>query len=392
MTEYDFFPLMGWSHNKWLARPRQIEEDLKEVAECGLNLICFAEVEELDLCQKYGLKAIIIDPRLQYNWAGTIDKEKMEKNMDSLMKEVGDHSALYGYFLTDEPRPKTYMQEYANLALVAKALRNRTPNKLPYVNLLPGRAFDLKTDEYERYIRTYIDTLNASFLSYDNYSLYEDGSLHYSYFDNLEVMRRFSLEYDIPFWHIILSVSHFTYRELTEADMHFQVYTSLAYGAKGISYFTYHSPNVGNYRNAPVDQFGHKTPLWGIVQRLNLQIKTLAPVLLKLKSKGVYHWAPRKGLVPYGCKHLPGDTLVRKVSSQVGFEEFLVGEFEHRDGTPYIMIVNTSFTNSTRFEVEVNGSYELHRVSPPFLGFLYRRSRSLWSSYSCYFILTTYFF
>jgi len=73
MKKPEFFPLFGWSHNKWLARPRPIEEDLKEMAECGLNIACFARVEELDLCQKHGLKAIINDQRLRYDWAQGVD-------------------------------------------------------------------------------------------------------------------------------------------------------------------------------------------------------------------------------------------------------------------------------------------------------------------------------
>jgi len=359
MGECDFFPLMGWSHSSWLAKRLQPEEELKGIAECGLTLTCFTEVQDLDLCRKFGLKAIISDPKLHYDWAGTVDKKKMEENIDSLTNEVGNHPALYGYFLTDEPRPKTYMREYANLAIAAKALRERTPDRIPYVNLLPNFAFDPKTNEYENYVRRYVETLNAPFLSYDDYSLFEDGSLRYLYFDNLEVMRRISIEYNIPFWHILLSVPHFHYREPSEADMRFQVYTSLAYGAKGISYFTYHTPNVGNYRNAPVDWFGNRTPLWSILQRLNLQIRTLAPILLKLNSTAVYHWPE----IPYGCRRLLGDTLVKRVGSQTG-GSFLTGEFKHEDGTPYVMIVNTNFASSTHFEVEINGSYDAHRVSP----------------------------
>lgn len=94
---------MGWSHNNWLARPLEPDEDLKGIAECGLTLACFAEVKELDLCWKYGLKAIISDPRLSCDWLADIDEKKMEENVNSLVEEVGKHPAIFGYFLTDEP-------------------------------------------------------------------------------------------------------------------------------------------------------------------------------------------------------------------------------------------------------------------------------------------------
>ena len=364
MKEPEFFPLFGWSHNKWLARPRPIEEDLNEIAECGLNIACFARVEELDLCQKYGLRAIISDQRLRYDWTQEVSQKEIEENVDSFLKDVGDRPAFYSYYLTDEPGPRTYKQKYPNLARVVKAVRERTPNKLPYLNLLPA-SDKWKTGEYETYLRMYVEMLNPPYVSFDNYALYEDGSLAYYYFSNLEAIRCCALEYHIPFWHVILSLAHRRYREPTEADMRFQVYTSLAYGAQGITYFTYHAPNVGNYLNAPVDHFGHKTRLWDLIRNLNLQIAVLAPILLKLKSTGIYHWPD----APYGCNLLPGDSLVRGFRSEVGHGwqggtgQFLVGEFEHADGTPYVMIVNKSFTRSTRFEAEINGSYELHKVS-----------------------------
>ena len=48
MRECDFFPLKGWSHNSWLAKRLEPEEELKGIAECGLTLTCFTEVKELD--------------------------------------------------------------------------------------------------------------------------------------------------------------------------------------------------------------------------------------------------------------------------------------------------------------------------------------------------------
>ena len=280
------------------------------------------------------------------------------------MKDVDDHPSFYGYYLTDEPGPRTYKQKYPNLARVVAAVRERTENKLPYLNLLPA-SDKWKTGEYETYLRMYVETLNPPYVSFDNYALCEDGSLAYFYFSNLEAVRRCALAYDISFWHVILSLAHRNYREPTEADMRFQVYTSLAYGAKGITYFTYHAPNVGNYLSAPVDHFGHKTRLWDIIRSLNLQITTLTPILLKLKSTGVFHWPE----APYGCRILSGDTLVTGFRSEVGHgwkggsTQFLIGEFEHTDGTPYVMIVNKSFTNSTRCEAEINGAYKIHKVS-----------------------------
>ena len=81
-------------------------------------------------------------------------------------------------------------------------------------------------------------------------------------------------------WNIVLSNAHFTYAEPSPAGLRFQAYTTLAYGGRGISYFTYVSPNSGNYRLAPIDQFGHKTPTWEMLRNVNLQIHALAPTMI----------------------------------------------------------------------------------------------------------------
>jgi hypothetical protein len=95
---------------------------------------------------------------------------------------------------------------------------------------------------------------------------------------------------------------------------------------------------VGNYRLAPIDQFGNPTPTWYFMQNVNLQIQKLAPTLLQLTSDDVYHI----GKIPGGCKGPPTNSLVTGVSGN----DFVVGEFTHRDGSRYVMIVNKNFGRS----------------------------------------------
>src|SRR6478672_1925525 len=113
----------------------------------------------------------------------------------------------------------------------------------------------------------------------------DDGSLRNNYWTNLEAVRNAALKHDLIFWNIVLSVAHFNYREASAADLRFEAYTSLAYGARGLSYFTYFCPSVGNYRLAPVDQFNHETPTWSALQSVNLQVQKLAPTLNHLTSQ-----------------------------------------------------------------------------------------------------------
>jgi hypothetical protein len=174
-------------------------------------------------------------------------------------------------------------------------------------------------------------------LSYDHYSLYEGGGKGERYFENLETMRRIALKHNLPFWNIIQSVGCLNFREPSLTDLRWQVYTSLACGARGIAYFTYFAVPIGNFRQAPIDHFGGKTPAWDAMRQVNLQVAQLAPTLLKLKSDRVYHF----GDVPKGSTGPDDQSLVTACGGNV-----VVGDFTHADGSRYIMIVNKDFTSS----------------------------------------------
>ncbi|HWB99879.1 MAG TPA: hypothetical protein VG672_24395, partial [Bryobacteraceae bacterium] len=159
-----------------------------------------------------------------------------------------------------------------------------------------------------------------------------------------------------PFWNCILANSHFNYMEPSDATFALQVYATMAYGGRGIQYFTYFSPEIGNYRMAAVDQFGHRTPTWDMLRRINLQIHALAPTLAKLHSTGVYHYPD----VPEKAKPLSASKLIRSVQMTQRLVQApaggrcLIGEFEDAQGRPYFMIVNKDLSHSFQFRIELS--------------------------------------
>jgi hypothetical protein len=219
-------------------------------------------------------------------------------------------------------------------------IRELAPGKWPYINLFPDYASpaQLGTSTYAEHLERFITVCKPSLVSYDNYSLMDDGTVRDSYWSNLEAVRAACKKHDLQFWNIVLAVAHFRYRELNAADFRFQVYTTLAYGGRGLSYFTYFAPAVGNYRLAPVDQFGHETPNWYCMQNVNLQVQKLAPTLLQLSSDAVYHF----GRIPAGCNPPPTNSLVTAVSG----DNSVVGELTHQDGSRYVLIVNKDLVKS----------------------------------------------
>ena len=167
-------------------------------------------------------------------------------------------------------------------------------------------------------------------------------------------MRDQAIKTKVPFWNIVLANSHFAHAEPTRASLLLEVYTTLAYGGRGLAYFTYFAPKVGNYRCAPVDQFGHETPTWSLLQNANLQVLKLAPTLLQLTSTRVYHFD----------KPVPPDSLV----TSAGSPQFLAGDFTHTDGTQYVMIVNKSLTSPAPVGLQLRTPAKQVMLISPYTG------------------------
>jgi hypothetical protein len=347
-----FFPLMAWN---WAASDAAAFQKMRD---CGLTVAGFVAPKELYLCHAAGLKAIISDPRVSnYDWKN-VDEAVARTNVASLVAEVGKHPAVYGYYLRDEPGAEMF----GGLGKVAAIVRELAPEKWPYINLFPNyaNAQQLGTPTYEAHIEQFIATCKPTTLSYDHYALMDDGSLREGYWRNLEQMRAAARKHNLPFWNIVLTVAHFNYREPTAADLRFQVYSTLLYGGRGIAYFTYFAPQVGNYRTAPVDQFGNATATWHHMQNVNLQVGKLAPTLLQLKSDEVYHF----GAVPNGCDGPGEKSLLKGVEGG----EFAVGDFTHADGHRYVLIMNKSFTKSVYCAPQFRAAPKRVQMISPYTG------------------------
>jgi len=321
---------MPWNH-----APNDLAV-LKRIKECGFTVAGFAAPGMLDNCEKASLKAIVSDARTSgYDWAN-VDATRGRSNVTSLIKEVGNHPAIFGYYLRDEP-PAGW---FPHLEKVAGPIRELAPDKWAYINLFPDYAenWQLGTTNYNEYLERFISTCHPKILSYDNYSVMDNGSVRENFWSNLESVRAVAQRHGLIFWNIVLSVAHFNYAEPSAATLRLQAYCTLATGGRGLSYFTYFAPPVGGYRNAPVDQFGNETATWQLMQNVNHQVLKLAPTLLQMKCDDSYHL----GTIPSGCHGPATNSLV----SGIDGGNLLVGDFTHADGSRYVMVVNKSLTAS----------------------------------------------
>jgi hypothetical protein len=301
----------------------------------------------LDLCEQAGVKVMVTDPRIGWSMTG---REDWEETIGEIVADYGDHPALFGYYLQDEPN----FQHFEGLGKMCSEFEARDPDHLAYINLFPTYASvqQLGTPTYRDHVERYMEIVQPRVLSYDHYCLRADGSMRPDYFENLAIIRDIALRHGADPWQIVLSTGHPAYRAPSEGEMRWQVYTSLAYGMKGLMYFTYwsHPSREEDGMFAIVTSEGEPHRLYPIIRDLNAEVLALGETLLDLTSTGVYH----TGEIPAGGTCLGTDCVVQLPEDL----PLVVGMFEDAEGTPYAMIANRDYAEA----VEVPVSFLPHVV------------------------------
>jgi len=237
----------------------------------------------LDVAARHGLEMWIADPRvnqyasLQPNW---------ESRVAAAAADYRDHAAFAGYFVMDEPSA----EEFEDLAPVVAQLHAADADDPAYVNLLPDYVTPkgLGTDDYREYVERFISTVGPRLLSYDYYPFGATKDRP-TFFTNLATMRELAQRHHLPFMVIVLAMPHGPYRDPTEAELSWQVFHSLAFGARGISYFAYWTPvNVPSaddmkFRYGLIEN-GKPTLHYFQVMRLNRTVRAIAQQLASFRS------------------------------------------------------------------------------------------------------------
>ncbi len=268
---------------------------------------------QLDLCAKYGLKAIV--------WHG-----------EQFGQPYPDHPACWGYLLKDEPKNP----EFPHLAQLVREVRTNRPGKLAYINLYPSHATPKHwgVQTYEEHISRFLKEVSVDVLCFDRYPLMNpDVDERDGYCENLEVIRKHALEAGIPFWNFFCIIPYGRHYDPTEAQVAWQIYTSLAYGAKGILYFSYWTPRGAEFPKggAIIAVDGRPTRHYDQAKRINARIRNLGPTLMKLTSTRVLRVKPGDD---------PATVLKGSPIKSLTEGDYLIGVFRHQDGRTAILLNN----------------------------------------------------
>lgn len=231
-------------------------------------------------CNKLGMQTLVYDADLIRYLAGASYDEATARQM---VESYASEASFAGHFIMDEPNG----EQLQRLKLAAERYRRLLPGKIFYVNLFP----DYVSPDYEVYLDEYFDTVGGDRISYDYYVLQGHSASEYNmkttHLRNLDTAAKKAKEKGAALYTIIASTGHMNESDgvylrniESKADLGFQAYSAMAYGIKGLTWFTYLSMDDGRYGEQPgmYDKYGNKTKVYDYVSELNADIRAFSDV------------------------------------------------------------------------------------------------------------------
>lgn len=291
----------------WIAPPHKIEGiqenfnvlyQYKMIKEVGINTIygLYENPENhneqvdkaIELSNEVGINYFVRDPRLK----DISDVKDIKKISNVYMKK-----GAAGVLVADEPGTI----DFNELSKGYNCFHEIYKQKMYYVNLLPiyananqflmGAWYQEETQsklDANAYYEAYVKELKLPYLSYDFYPFEgEFPNVRNDYFTQLEMIREITdREEIIPICFIQVNAFGPHIRIPTFKEILWQVNTSIAYGTKGIQYFTYFLPinnEFEKFRGSIIDHYGLKTKLFDEVKTINQWINQISPLIIDSK-------------------------------------------------------------------------------------------------------------
>lgn len=361
VLEEPTFPIVGWAGpGDDLIRP----DIMAGMAEAGFTVShssvrgdVDAVIRALDVAADSGVRLQLAHAAWHVGDRDRFDDRRLGE-VAALVDAVKDHPGLYAYHLRDEPR----FDQLPKLAKVHNFILERDPNHLCYINHFPPiEGWGAPTAE--AFWRRYIELTQPQFLSFDHYPItiasHEALAANAGkpnvfpaakiivkpdFFSCLELLRVLSNGTGLPFWAFTCAVRHGPYPTPTEGHMRFQLMNDLAYGARGLQYFTY------AHDNAMVHPDGTTTETWAIAKRINADVHAMAPVIRALRNIGVFRTGPLWAATqPLHSSHL--SPLLDCTGDPV-----TIGVFQDNADRLHLWVVNGSPVDwaSVRLKVDVD--------------------------------------
>ena len=288
------------------------EARARTLKKAGLTTV-LCEEEQLDMLEKAGL-------------TGFVEHVPPEE-----VGRIKDHPALYGYYIMDEP-----LHNFPALAKIYNSYYKADPTKPGFINLI-----SLGGD----YLNSFMETVGTNILSYDYYQYWWGQAGH---FTKLEQYSSAARKYDVPlFLYCEANTSPYgTFGgpknirpEDNEQRLRQTVFTSLAYGVKGILWFT--AGTMFDKGSSELNAIGRD------VSKINAELNVLGPTLISLKPVDIYHTAP----LPRDVTEIPDDYWLQPTSYRS--YGLVLSTFKDDQDLDYVILANKNDDIEQRVALEI---------------------------------------
>ena len=254
------------------------EAHIKDLKDCGIDFIANLQNDRqcLDTLDKFGVKAMLAGVTKRFD-ATSYEQEKA-------LDEFCDHPAVIGFDIGDEPGAG----DFAAYSKLAKTVKRKWPEKLPYLNLYPsyGQLASLSKEEalrqlgtkdYVEYIDKFAKTVDLDYICYDHYMYSNDVETAIS---DLYTVSEACKNTGRDMWIVLQVNSHVPDRWISENQLRFQAGSALCFGAKLITWACW---TKGWWHNQVLDSNGEKTRQYERLKTVNHELKAVSEIFMPMK-------------------------------------------------------------------------------------------------------------
>ena len=347
----------------WPPTPDYItDEQYKLIADAGVTWVLGAgeetlatvenQAKMLELCAKYGLGMTVSDG----NFGGSL-LNKPETQVAAAVARYKNVPGAYGFYILDEPlNPNVYLNAYVNLKKAA-------PDAYMHLNFLPSGAYGSE-EIYKAQMNDWARLTAAAgypldYLMFDRYPFpLQAGAMDRAgFFKNVRSCYEVGLKNDVKTGLYIQTVcQEVAFRRPTDAEIRYEMYASLAFGYKQLSFFTWFTPvnRSEPFRDGIIAADGTPNKHYETVKTINHEILAIGKTLVKCDALEVYFNGPDT----YGQPSVPADFFVQADKK----DSVILSYLRHKEtGRNYLMVVNNNF--SAKQEVELTFDKAITSVS-----------------------------
>ena len=362
-------PTPTQEHYSWMAQAginfvngfRWSETSVDEIREA----MTYADNEDMKFLVNDGVVYDLLDDHFKLDPKSADYEIQSKALVNQAMEQIAlysDHSAYAGQFFIDEP----FNYQLDDIAAFSNAFDEEYEGYFWNVNMFPTQiAAGTLGANYTDFMDNYFNLTNAKSYSFDCYPMLIDGIMS-DYIYCLDLVRTKTVERGVPFWNFIQVMGigdtkiGLQKRDPSDEDIRWQVFMSLAFGAKGIQYFTYATPDSTDevFTAGMIDKDGNRSPHYYAVQEVNEDFKDYSEILVHCDSKGVIY----NGLEATGNYTLySSNSLLNSYGAlqAISGDAAIIGCFEHTaTNKQYIMIVPPSPETGARMELSFDDSLD----------------------------------